>query len=115
MSRLLIVLSLCDLQLHQGGSKFERAIHTDLSTDRLTTEDFQRLRTATVLLFLTDSDTAASSSSGGGSSSGSSSGWSLVFPWARGGNWRGMVDQGQFAQVLQQGQMVSGIWQSRLD
>lgn len=78
----------------------------DLQTDRLATEDFQRLRTATVLLFLSDSDPAAVAADSAAGGSSSSSGWSIVFPHARSGNSREVTQPEDFREVVQQGQQV---------
>jgi hypothetical protein len=99
------------LQLQHGFGRDEQQLHSDFLIDRLSTEDFQRLRTATVMLFLSD-DELDSSSSGdgdgprGGGGSSSSSRWSVVFPNARGGTWRGTAEPKDAWPNLSTGQQV---------
>ena len=87
------------LQLTRGVSHSEDSVlHTDLLTDRLATEDYQRYRSATVLLFLGDEP-----SDGSGGSSSSSKNWSMVFPIARGGAWRGSAVPFEYKAIHEQG------------
>ncbi|WIA20194.1 hypothetical protein OEZ85_006042 [Tetradesmus obliquus] len=99
-------------EMTEGFATAEQtALHMDLLTDRLTTEDFQRFRSATLLLFLSDvpaepEASAAAAGSSSSSSSGSGSGWSLVFPWARGGSWRGSTQPGEHLRLIDAGKQV---------
>jgi hypothetical protein len=97
-------------QMSQGfGPTEQGALHMDLLTDRLATEDFQRFRSATLLLFLSDVPAEADESVAAGSSSSSSTGgsaWSLVFPWARGGSWRGSTQPGEHLKLIDAGKQV---------
>lgn len=95
---LFVPCSLC-VQLQRGFVGSDSVLHTDLLTDRLATEDYQRYRSATVLLFLGDEPTASSSSS-------SSKNWSLVFPLARGGAWRGSAVPFEYKAIREQGKQV---------
>lgn len=91
-------------QLQHGFAGSDAALHTDLLTDRLATEDYQRYRSATVLLFLGDGDSPAAADSAAGS--GSSRNWSLVFPMARGGAWRGSAVPFEYKAIHEQGKQV---------
>jgi hypothetical protein len=82
------------------------ALHTDLLIDRLTTEDFQRFRSATLLLFLSNVPAEPEESAAAGSSS---TGWSLVFPWARGGSWRGSTQPGDHLKLIEAGKQVRNL------
>lgn len=88
-------------QLQHGIGSNDAVLHTDLLTDRLLTEDLQRFRSATVLLFLGDEGIDDHSSSSGGSGN-----WSLVFPAARGGAWRGSALPSEYKSILEQGTHV---------
>lgn len=89
------------LQLQHGFVNSDAALHTDLLTDRLATENYQRYRSATVLLFLGDDDSPA-----GAAGSGASRNWSLVFPMARGGAWRGSAVPFEYKAIHEQGKQV---------
>lgn len=91
------------LQLQHGFQGGDAVLHTDLLTDRLATEDYQRFRSATVLLFLGDEPAGAAGDAGS-----SSKNWSLVFPIARGGAWRGSAVPFEYKGILEQGKQVCG-------
>jgi hypothetical protein len=90
---------LCTPQVQHGFTRSDGVLHTDLLTDRMLTEDYQRYRSATVLLFLGDDTTGAAASSSGN--------WSVVFPLARGGAWRGSAVPSEYAGIIAQGKQVS--------
>jgi hypothetical protein len=94
--------------MNQGfGTTEQSALHMDLLTDRLATEDFQRFRSATLLLFLSDVPAEADESAAAGSSSSTGgNGWSLLFPWARGGSWRGSTQPGEHLKLIDAGKQV---------
>jgi hypothetical protein len=95
-------------QMTEGFAPAEQAaLHMDLLTDRLTTENFQRFRSATLLLFLSDVPAEPEASAAGSSSS--SVGWSLVFPWARGGSWRGSTQPGEHLKLIEAGKQVCAV------
>lgn len=93
------------LQLQHGFTNSDTVLHTDLLTDRLLTEDYQRYRSASVLLFLGDQEEMDRAASSSGSSS--SKNWSIVFPAARGGAWRGSAEPFEYTSILEQGKAVS--------
>ena len=90
------------VQLQHGFTASDNSLHTDLLTDRLATENYQRFRSATVLLFLGDEP---SSEAAGGLGS-SSRNWSVVFPLARGGAWRGSAVPFEYKAIMEQGKQV---------
>lgn len=92
------------LQLQHGFAGSDNVLHTDLLTDRMATEDYQRYRSATVMVFLGDEAPDAAAAAGVGSSS---KNWSLVFPMARGGAWRGSAVPFEHKGILEQGQQVT--------
>ncbi|KAF6261160.1 hypothetical protein COO60DRAFT_811608 [Scenedesmus sp. NREL 46B-D3] len=94
-------------EMIQGfGPAEQSALHMDLLIDRLATEDFQRFRSATLLLFLSDVPAELEGAAAAGGSSSAGSGWSLVFPWARGGSWRGSTQPGEHLQLIEAGKQV---------
>lgn len=97
--RALLPLSFLPTQVQHGFTRSDAALHTDLLTDRMLTEDYQRYRSATVLLFLGDDVTDAAASSSGN--------WSVVFPLARGGAWRGSAVPSEYQGIMAQGKQVS--------
>jgi hypothetical protein len=96
------------VQLQHGFTGSDSALHTDLLTDRFITEDYQRYRSATVLLFLGDEPpaAAAAAAAAGRAGSGSSKNWSMVFPLARGGAWRGSAVPFEYKAIHDQGKQV---------
>jgi hypothetical protein len=100
--------------MNQGfGPTEQSALHMDLLTGRLATEDFQRFRSATLLLFLSDVPAEADESAAAGSSSRGDSSWSLVFPWARGGSWRGSTQPGEHLKLIDAGKQVREVHEQR--
>jgi hypothetical protein len=58
------------------------------------------------MLFLGDGDAQPRAGRSGSSGSGSGSEWSIVFPVARGGAWRGSATPDEYPSIRQQGQEV---------